>query len=898
MNKFLDILNEEQKKGNINEELIKSYEQFLDIYEKYKVDFKETLVHQLAYIDSAIGEYLQNKTDEKMNIEELIRAKNKQLQARNAILVAKDPEINKNPFFQLKNLFEREMDLDVLIKAVENNELRDFDLNKLKESAVALSTQIEKVVIPNDITEKHREFEREKFDDLINQAEVQPQEEEQSLEGEQQEMDLRGMYGDKVAAESDLGDKVAEEPDVTVEVDPPVLKEEFVVNNEFVADQHARLIKIMENQLDIMRVLRDKNEQEFENSLKTYKEYVELDEKVKSMDSKDKDFDEMLNKRNELREKIVWLDAVEDMVNSAVALGKAKAHIQGMDEKDIDKNIISNLEKEVKDAIEKLEEMAIVGKINSKDINALSQVILEDALELAGIEKANKEVEQPRIEDFVEKLRELNPGVEFNLLDKDLNPNAHEAFESSIPAKDLKLPEPFYYNDKNGITNKHRTKSGNYVQFQVNLISKIKDEDRKELAGQFGDLYEKKPDNIKEISEKSPEDLKDTDLIKLADYSEASLKHLNLTASEKLKTETALDDIKEFLSLNKHEVEENLNNIIKGYEDALKEHKTAVQLHDQVSIIVNGAKPSRVPEKVAALFVKDGGKKTFQQLSKQLLQGEQPFSKEDEELIESIKTMNDSLSDDKLSKEEKAEIRKELLTKVEAIEEREKEAKANVKPKYEESLEAKEAKKYMKKITYTGAKVIHVNQEDVNSMTDAKETETEKGTIVESGKKIISKIKNFGNKVIDKFSTKENNEEQVETAEVEEPAVEEPAVEEPTVEEEKVNDTDEVVNQPNNEFNQDELVKVVSDVFKKQLDEYEKRQQKEIDLLKQEIEALQKGHKKEISELHKMIGSIAKKQSELTHGQFTEEETNTNEIENEENTSEKGYQKVKKPETK
>ena len=41
---------------------------------------------------------------------------------------------------------------------------------------------------------------------------------------------------------------------------------------------------------------------------------------------------------------------------------------------------------------------------------------------------------------------------------------------STVAPESLVLPEPFYYNEKNGITNKHRTKTGMYVAYEVVLV--------------------------------------------------------------------------------------------------------------------------------------------------------------------------------------------------------------------------------------------------------------------------------------------------------------------------------------------------------------------------------------------------------------------------------------------
>ncbi len=39
--------------------------------------------------------------------------------------------------------------------------------------------------------------------------------------------------------------------------------------------------------------------------------------------------------------------------------------------------------------------------------------------------------------------------------------------QTNVPAEQLVLPHGFYYNEKNGITNKHNTKSGMYMAITV-----------------------------------------------------------------------------------------------------------------------------------------------------------------------------------------------------------------------------------------------------------------------------------------------------------------------------------------------------------------------------------------------------------------------------------------------
>ena len=73
------------------------------------------------------------------------------------------------------------------------------------------------------------------------------------------------------------------------------------------------------------------------------------------------------------------------------------------------------------------------------------------------------------LKDLIVELYKLNPDGIFMI--DDLTGD-HNTLFSSIPIEDLKLPEGFYYNEKNGITNKHNTEDGHYVSFKVNAITR------------------------------------------------------------------------------------------------------------------------------------------------------------------------------------------------------------------------------------------------------------------------------------------------------------------------------------------------------------------------------------------------------------------------------------------
>lgn len=52
-----------------------------------------------------------------------------------------------------------------------------------------------------------------------------------------------------------------------------------------------------------------------------------------------------------------------------------------------------------------------------------------------------------------------------------VNIGGEECLASFIPPEKLKFPAGYYYNQKNGVTNKHRTHSGSYESFNLLKLS-------------------------------------------------------------------------------------------------------------------------------------------------------------------------------------------------------------------------------------------------------------------------------------------------------------------------------------------------------------------------------------------------------------------------------------------
>lgn len=72
-----------------------------------------------------------------------------------------------------------------------------------------------------------------------------------------------------------------------------------------------------------------------------------------------------------------------------------------------------------------------------------------------------KKIENMGIENLITVLDQMNPRGSFKMADE------NTIAVKGIAPQYVKYPEGYYYNPKNGITNKHNTASGMYEAFEV-----------------------------------------------------------------------------------------------------------------------------------------------------------------------------------------------------------------------------------------------------------------------------------------------------------------------------------------------------------------------------------------------------------------------------------------------
>ena len=109
-------------------------------------------------------------------------------------------------------------------------------------------------------------------------------------------------------------------------------------------------------------------------------------------------------------------------------------------------------------------------RVNEEEVEDLSRA---DERTLMPKKPKVKDVSQStNLYEIAEVIQQLNPNAEIRVADMGLDSMATQRFYSSVPVDQLVLPEGFYYNDKNGITNKHNTQTGMYCALEVEDLSK------------------------------------------------------------------------------------------------------------------------------------------------------------------------------------------------------------------------------------------------------------------------------------------------------------------------------------------------------------------------------------------------------------------------------------------
>ena len=155
---------------------------------------------------------------------------------------------------------------------------------------------------------------------------------------------------------------------------------------------------------------------------------------------------------NELEEVEENKEVLNDVIDAEFSENKENNNVE---------ETIENKESEEVNIPEEIE------TINEEEVEDLSRA---DERTLMPKKPKVKDVSQStNLYEIAEVIQQLNPNAEIRVADMGLDSMATQRFYSSVPVDQLVLPEGFYYNDKNGITNKHNTQTGMYCALEVEV---------------------------------------------------------------------------------------------------------------------------------------------------------------------------------------------------------------------------------------------------------------------------------------------------------------------------------------------------------------------------------------------------------------------------------------------
>lgn len=140
-------------------------------------------------------------------------------------------------------------------------------------------------------------------------------------------------------------------------------------------------------------------------------------------------------------------------------------------------------------------------KLKGTDEELISDSSLKTSIEeeLSKLKKVDKEYADESIDSvkrLAEELAKLNPDANITYIGNEIF-GGEPTISTEIKPEKLKYPQGFYYNDKNGITNKHNTKSGSYMSVHPEVK---KAEKKKEYADESIDNGRKLAEELNRLN--------------------------------------------------------------------------------------------------------------------------------------------------------------------------------------------------------------------------------------------------------------------------------------------------------------------------------------------------------------------------------------------------------------
>ena len=214
--------------------------------------------------------------------------------------------------------------------------------------------------------------------------------------------------------------------------------------------------------------------------------------------------------------------------------------------------------------------------------------------------------------EIAKVIQQLNPNAEIRVANIAYDPQATSRFYSSVPIGQLVLPEGFYVNEKNGITNKHKTQSGMYCDLSVEDLSMADERTllpKKPQVSEQQTLENEQQAQINEINEADPKFDPESIIQEVESYSPSDASE-NKTKDTKLKEIIGEDEYAKFIEIyddvkdeksktQENEPQQSVSDILKEFNEAEHTAEKDEQNQDKKEVTATEETPDKQTEKQA-----------------------------------------------------------------------------------------------------------------------------------------------------------------------------------------------------------------------------------------------------------------------------------------------------------
>lgn len=214
--------------------------------------------------------------------------------------------------------------------------------------------------------------------------------------------------------------------------------------------------------------------------------------------------------------------------------------------------------------------------------------------------------------EIAKVIQQLNPNAEIRVANIAYDPQATSRFYSSVPIGQLVLPEGFYANEKNGITNKHKTQSGMYCDLSVEDLSMADERTllpKKPQVSEQQTLENEQQAQINEINEADPKFDPESIIQEVESYSPSNASE-NKTKDTKLKEIIGEDEYAKFIEIyddvkdeksktQENEPQQSVSDILKEFNEAENTAEKDEQNQDKKEVTATEETPDKQTEKQA-----------------------------------------------------------------------------------------------------------------------------------------------------------------------------------------------------------------------------------------------------------------------------------------------------------